>query len=93
MFYRKHITIPESDAGKKLFLEFEAVRNSVYLYVNGEIVGYYEAGIAATGFDITDYVKPGQDNLIAVATDNAADRGQSDTTKVTKETKPGSKYR
>ncbi len=42
MFYRKHITIPESDAGKKLFLEFEAV-NSVYLYVNGEIVGYYEA--------------------------------------------------
>ena len=90
MFYRKHITIPESDAGKKLFLEFEAVRNSVYLYVNGEIVGYYEAGIAATGFDITDYVKPGQDNLIAVATDNAADRGQSDTTKVTKETKPGS---
>ena len=90
MFYRKHITIPESDAGKKLFLEFEAVRNSVYLYVNGEIVGYYEAGIAATGFDITDYVKPGKDNLIAVATDNAADRGQSDTTKVTKETKPGS---
>lgn len=90
MFYRKHITIPESDAGKKLFLEFEAVRNSVYLYVNGEMVGYYEAGIAATGFDITDYVKPGQDNLIAVATDNAADRGQSDTTKVTKETKPGS---
>ena len=50
MFYRKHITIPESDAGKKLFLEFEAVRNSVYLYVNGAIVGYYEAGIAATGF-------------------------------------------
>ena len=34
MFYRKHITIPESDAGKKLFLEFEAVRNSVYLYVD-----------------------------------------------------------
>ena len=90
MFYRKHITIPESDAGKKLFLEFEAVRNSVYLYVNGAIVGYYEAGIAATGFDITDYVKPGQDNLIAVATDNAADRGQADSSKVTKETKPGS---
>lgn len=90
MFYRKHITIPESDAGKKFFLEFEAVRNSVYLYVNGEIVGYYEAGISATGFDITNYVKSGQDNLIAVATDNAADRGQADTTKVTKETKPGS---
>ena len=38
-------------------------------------------------FDITDYVKPGQDNLIAVATDNAADRGQADSSKVTKRNK------
>ncbi len=90
MFYRKHITVPETDAGKKMFLEFEAVRQSVYLYVNGEIVGFYEAGVAATGFDITDKIKAGEDNVIAVATDNASDRGQSDTTKVTHETKPGS---
>lgn len=90
MFYRKHITVPASDAGKKLFLEFEAVRQSVYLYVNGEIVGYYEAGITAMGFDITDYIEVGQDNVIAVATDNASDRGQSDSTKVTHETRPGS---
>lgn len=90
MFYRKHITIPQSDAGKKMFLEFEAVRQSVYLYVNGELVGYYEAGIAPIGFDISKYVVAGQDNLIAVATDNASDRGQADTTKVTHETRPGS---
>ncbi|MBQ3462521.1 MAG: hypothetical protein IJH36_05310, partial [Clostridia bacterium] len=90
MFYRKHVTIPEEDAGKKMFIEFEAARNSVYLYVNGELVGYYEAGIVPVGFDITDYVKPGEDNLIAVATDNASDRGQSDSSKVTHETRPGS---
>lgn len=90
MFYRKHITVPASDVGKKMFLEFEAVRQSVYLYVNGEMVGYYEAGITAMGFDITNYIKAGEDNVIAVATDNASDRGQSDTTKVTHETRPGS---
>lgn len=90
MFYRKHITIPAEDAGKKMFLEFEAVRQSVYLYVNGQMVGYYEAGIAPIGFDISNYVVAGQDNIIAVATDNASDRGQADTTKVTHETKPGS---
>lgn len=90
MFYRKNVTIPASDAGKKFFLEFEAVRNSVYLYVNGELVGFYEAGVTATGFDISDKIIPGEDNLIAVATDNAADRGQSDSTKVTHETRPGS---
>ncbi|MDO5397939.1 MAG: glycoside hydrolase family 2 TIM barrel-domain containing protein [bacterium] len=87
MFYRKNITIPASDAGKKMFLEFEAFRQSVYLYVNGEIVGYYEAGIAPAGFDITDYVKAGEENLIAVATDNSASRGNNNDTK---ETKPGS---
>lgn len=89
MFYRKHITIPASDAGKKMFLEFEAIRNSVYLYVNGEMVGYYEAGIAATGFDITKYIKAGEDNVIAVATDNGDERGQADKTNITTETKPG----
>lgn len=78
MFYRKHVTVPESDRGKKLFLEFEAVRQSVYLYVNGNMVGFYEAGIAAMGFDITDYVKYGEDNVIAVATDNADSRGQAE---------------
>lgn len=87
MFYRKHVTIPAADAGKKLFLEFEAVRQSVYLWVNGEMVGYYEAGIAPIGFDITDYVTPGADNVIAVATDNSASRGN---TNETRETKPGS---
>ena len=87
MFYRKHVTIPSSDEGKKMFLEFEAVRQSVYLYVNGEMVGYYEAGIAPIGFDITDYVNPGEDNVIAVATDNSASRGNNNDTR---ETKPGS---
>ncbi len=77
MFYRKNVTIPASDAGKKMFLEFEAVRQSVYLYVNGEMVGYYEAGVAAMGFDITDYVEAGKENLIAVATENTAGRGRT----------------
>ncbi|MCD8180049.1 MAG: hypothetical protein LUF26_01010 [Firmicutes bacterium] len=90
MFYRKHITVPESDAGKKLFLEFESVRQTVYLYVNGTLVGYYEAGITAMGFDITDYINVGEDNVIAVATDNSSDRGQSDSSLVTHETIPGS---
>lgn len=87
MFYRKHITVPAEDAGKKMFLEFESVRQTVYLYVNGEMVGYYEAGITASGYDITNYITPGADNVIAVATDNSSGRGNNNDTK---ETKPGS---
>lgn len=75
MFYRKSFVLPENEADKKVILEFEAVRQSVYLYVNGRMAGYYEAGTAPIGFDITAYVRAGVENLIAVATDNAAYRG------------------
>lgn len=71
-FYRKHFTIPEKDFGKKAFIEFESARQSLYVYVNGEMIGYYEKGVNAVGFDITDYLTGG-DNIIAVATDNAAE--------------------
>lgn len=84
-FYRKNITVPKEHVGKKFILEFEAVRQTVYLYVNGSMVGYYEAGVTAMGFDITNFVREGE-NLIAVATDNTAGRG---TSFVVSETKPG----
>lgn len=84
-FYRKNITIPNEHVGKKFILEFEAVRQTVYLYVNGAEAGYYEAGVTAMGFDITSFIKEGE-NLIAVATDNTAGRG---TSFVVSETKPG----
>ena len=72
MFYRKSFTLTDTNQ-KKFFLEFEAVRQSIYLYVNSQFVGYYEAGVAPVGFDITPFVKKGE-NLIAMATDNAAYR-------------------
>ncbi|MBQ8003457.1 MAG: glycoside hydrolase family 2 protein [Clostridia bacterium] len=84
-FYRKVITIAPEQVGKKFILEFEAVRQTVYLYVNGTVAGYYEAGVTAIGFDITPYIHAG-DNLICVATDNTAGRG---TSFVVSETRPG----
>ncbi|MCR5605674.1 MAG: hypothetical protein K6F69_02505 [Treponema sp.] len=89
MFYRKKVNIPETDAGKKFFLEFEAVRQTVYVWVNGKAAGYYEAGVTAIAFDISKFIIPGKENLIAVATDNAASRGASFQTK---ETQPGNSW-
>lgn len=84
MFYRKNFTLDDINA-KKFILEFESVRQSIYLYVNEQFVGYYEAGVAPVGFDITAFVRDG-DNLIALATDNAAYR---ECDFVTTETIPG----
>ena len=84
MFYRKAFTLDSAPQGKA-FLTFETVRQTIYVWVNGEFAGYYEAGIAPTAYDVTKLLKEGE-NLIAVATDNTAMRG----TKIfAKETRPG----
>ena len=74
MAYRKRFTRP---AGKHFFLEFEAIRQTQYLYVNGKFVGFYEAGTAPTGYDVTAFLKDGE-NLVCLLTDNSSGRGMKD---------------
>ncbi|MBC7913491.1 MAG: glycoside hydrolase family 2 protein [Pyrinomonadaceae bacterium] len=73
VWYRKHFKIPESDNGKKIFLEFEGVRQVGEFYLNGKFIGLHENGAMAFGFDVTDLIKKGEDNVIAVRIDNAWD--------------------
>lgn len=73
-FYRKKFDISEKDKGKKIIIEFEGIRQSCFLYVNGVLAGFYENGVAPFGFDITAYIKFGCENLIAVANDNTCTR-------------------
>lgn len=72
--YRKWFSVPEGEEEGKIFLEFEGVRQTCYLYVNGNLAGYCEAGVAPFGFDLTPYMNRGGRNLVAVATDNTASR-------------------
>src|SRR3954453_21657228 len=41
-WYRKRFSLPSSDAGKKVFLEFQGVRHAAEVYVNGQLVGRHE---------------------------------------------------
>lgn len=67
-WYRKHFTVPEL-SGKKVFVEFEGVRQGADFYLNGHHLGLHENGVMAVGFDLTPYIKEG-DNVIAVRVDN-----------------------
>ncbi|ADJ49535.1 beta-galactosidase [Amycolatopsis mediterranei S699] len=69
-WYRKHFTMPAGLAGMKVFLEFERVRQAATVYVNGVQVGLCEFGVSPFGFDITDRIRFGADNVIAVKADN-----------------------
>ena len=62
--YRRVISVPESWDGKQVFIHFGSVTSNVYLWVNGRFVGYSEDSKLAAEFDITSYLKKGE-NLIA----------------------------
>ena len=62
--YRKEIIIPTNWNGKEVFAHFGSVSSNIYLWVNGQFVGYSEDSKLETEFNLTKYLKPGK-NLIA----------------------------
>lgn len=69
-WYRKHFTLTEADTKGKVFAEFEGARQGADVWVNGQKVGFSDNGVMAFGFDLTPYIKEGQ-NVIAVRCDNS----------------------
>ncbi|MBQ5378268.1 MAG: beta-galactosidase, partial [Prevotella sp.] len=65
--YRRTINIPADWDGKQVIAHFGSVTSNIYLYVNGQFVGYAEDSKVAAEFDVTDFVKPGE-NLFAFQT-------------------------
>ena len=71
-WYRKHFKLPPDAAGRKVFLEFQGIRQGGEFYLNGEWIGRSENGVMAFGFDITDKVKPAPaENVLAARIDNS----------------------
>lgn len=73
VWYRKTFTLPESEKGKKVYIEFEGVRQIADVYINGKYLGKNQTGFIPFGFDLTPYIKFGEENVIAVKANN--DRG------------------
>ncbi|MCV9387343.1 glycoside hydrolase family 2 protein [Reichenbachiella ulvae] len=73
-WYRKQFQLPKDLEGKKVFLEFEGVRQGGDFYVNGQYIGHHDNGVMAFGFDISELVNFGSEsNTLAVRTDNSWD--------------------
>lgn len=64
--YRRKFVIPASWSGDNIILHIGEFGSNISLYVNGKFVGYAEDNKVAAEFDITKYVIPGQENLIAM---------------------------
>ena len=70
-WYRKHFLLDcESEPGGRYFIEFDGVYMNSTVYVNGQEVGHRPYGYSSFEYDITKYLKRG-DNVIAVKVDNS----------------------
>ena len=65
-YYRRNVTIPSTWRGQQVIAHFGAAGSCMYLWVNGKFVGYSEDNKLEAEFDLTKYIKVGQENLIAV---------------------------
>ena len=63
--YRRTFTVPENWDGRQTFIHFDGVSSAFYIWVNGEKVGYSQGSRTPAEFDLTGYLKPGE-NVLAV---------------------------
>lgn len=64
--YRRTFTIPADWKGENIYIHIGSATSNLTLYVNGKYVGYSEDSKVAAEFDITKYITPGKENLIAM---------------------------
>ncbi|MGN0335194.1 MAG: sugar-binding domain-containing protein [Lachnospiraceae bacterium] len=65
--YRKPFTADSTmlNSERRVYIHFQGVESAYYVYVNGKEVGYSEDTFSPHHFDITDYLREGE-NLLAV---------------------------
>jgi len=62
--YRTVFTVPENWKDREVLIHFAGVDSAFYLWINGQQVGYSEGSMTPAEFNITKYLKPG-DNVLA----------------------------
>ena len=64
--YRRTVAVPDTWAGQRAVLRFEGVDSCFAVWVNGQEVGTAQGSRLPSEFDVTDLLRPGTDNVVAV---------------------------
>ncbi|WP_348822897.1 sugar-binding domain-containing protein [Flavobacterium aestuarii] len=70
-WYRKALNIPQNKKGEKVYLYFEGVYNRSEVFINGHSLGKRPNGYISFAYDVTPYVKYGENNTVAVKVDHS----------------------
>ena len=74
-WYRRTFALPQSDSGRRLWLELDGVYRDCTVFVNGWFVGHHESGYSGVRYDITDVAEFGKDNIVALRVDASQTEG------------------
>lgn len=61
--YRRTFELPKDWSGKEVFVKFSAVKSGFKLYVNGAYVGYSQESFTPAEFNITKYLRAGENSI------------------------------
>lgn len=61
--YVKYFNIKDELKGKKTFISFQGVETAFYVWLNGEFIGYSEDTFTPSEFEISEYLKDGENKL------------------------------
>ena len=63
--YVKYFEVPEEMTGKKVFISFQGAESGIAVWLNGNFVGYSEDTFTPSEFELTPYLKEGENKLAA----------------------------
>lgn len=68
-WYRLRLDVPASHAGRRIYLVFDGVMAFPEVYVNGALAGGWDYGYTSFHLDVTEHLRPGDENVLAVRAD------------------------
>jgi beta-galactosidase len=74
-WYRKRFTIPTSDLGKRISIEFDGVFRDSIVWINGHFLGREVSGYSSFAYNLTEFLNYGGENVIVVRVDASLEEG------------------
>lgn len=68
-WYRKHFKVSTEDSGSRFQIQFDGIYRNASVWVNGLYVGNNFSGYMGVSYDVTDFLRYGADNVIAIRVD------------------------
>lgn len=72
-WYRRKLSVTAEDAEKSIYLDVDGALSYAIVWLNGNLVGGWPYGYNSFCLDLTPYLKPGNDNQLAIRVDNPPD--------------------